>query len=447
MKKYKLLSIVAAFVLSFLAASNMVMANEYRDTKDHYAKESVKRWSEYGVVNGYQGFFRPNDKITRGELAVILNRILSYRNQFQVATNFSDLENKFYTQSVLALNEQGILKGNNNALRPNDTVTREEAAVLLVRAFGLEGKSAGVVAAKDGSEVSVWAKDAITLLMEQQFMKGYEGKVFPKNNLTRAEIVTLLDNMIGQYIDKSGEYEVKQPSNPNQLIIIRAGDVKIKGSVPFNNLILSASKDLTSVYLENAQVKELKILDRADNLILLLEKSKVENLVQKEEKTTVYADQSSEIKSGSRHSFASKDLAEGIKQLQEKKLDFIKLPQVDEVQPRYPETGETITPPAQNEVVDSTDFLVGLPELENDQVIYFTAGNAVILPESVILLKKSNGESTATKVGVKWQSNDIEAIRQGKAGNYTVVVETKTEFTINETNYTKVRFTIKMVIR
>ena len=77
-------------------------ADHYSDTAGHWANAEIDKWSDFGVIKGSEGFFRPNDPITRAELAAILNRIMIYQ---QTADNeFSDLPEKWYTNDILALN-------------------------------------------------------------------------------------------------------------------------------------------------------------------------------------------------------------------------------------------------------------------------------------------------------------------------------------------------------
>ena len=65
-----------AMVVSLFPAS--VMAAEYEDVSGHWAKEHIESFSGLGIVQGSDGLFRPNDPITRGEMAVILDRMMRY---------------------------------------------------------------------------------------------------------------------------------------------------------------------------------------------------------------------------------------------------------------------------------------------------------------------------------------------------------------------------------
>ncbi|MEG2618119.1 MAG: S-layer homology domain-containing protein, partial [Oscillospiraceae bacterium] len=52
----------------------------YADVKGHWGQAAMETWSERGVLRGSGGFCRPDDAITRGELAVLLQRVVGYQN-------------------------------------------------------------------------------------------------------------------------------------------------------------------------------------------------------------------------------------------------------------------------------------------------------------------------------------------------------------------------------
>jgi hypothetical protein len=90
-------------------------------------------------VEGYGGTFRPDDPITRGEMAIIIDRIMRYKT---VGANvFQDLGQAFYTDAVLKLSAAGVIKGDGVRAKPLDPITREEAVVMLGRASGSPRKT------------------------------------------------------------------------------------------------------------------------------------------------------------------------------------------------------------------------------------------------------------------------------------------------------------------
>ena len=128
MRKKTLAALVMALgILCVLVLPAGAEAAGYSDTRGHYAQEAIEAWSGYGVLKGYPGgIFRPDGAITRGELAVVLDRVMGYRNKAE--NTYSDLpEGKWYTDSILHLAGEGILTGDGDGrMDPNAPVTRQE---------------------------------------------------------------------------------------------------------------------------------------------------------------------------------------------------------------------------------------------------------------------------------------------------------------------------------
>ena len=140
MKKKRAIPILLIAILVFAMLSGSVLAANYSDTQGHWAAEQIAKWSDAGILQGADGMFRPNDPITRGEMAVILDRLMDY--QTAASNNFSDLGQAFYTDAILKANAAGVIKGDGATVRPKDNITREEAVVMLGRALGVvEGLS------------------------------------------------------------------------------------------------------------------------------------------------------------------------------------------------------------------------------------------------------------------------------------------------------------------
>lgn len=72
----------------------------YSDIENSFAKNAIIKWTKHKVITGFAGEFRPKVNITRGEFAVILNRILGFDNISTDASIFKDLDDNFYTQSI-----------------------------------------------------------------------------------------------------------------------------------------------------------------------------------------------------------------------------------------------------------------------------------------------------------------------------------------------------------
>ena len=121
----KVISLILA--ISVFASVGIVSAKTtYTDINGHWAEEQIGIWSDYGVISGYNGEFAPNRSITRGEFAVVLNRLMAYDKT--VENRFADLGEKYYTDSILKLNKAGVMQGFDGKISPENSLTREEAA-------------------------------------------------------------------------------------------------------------------------------------------------------------------------------------------------------------------------------------------------------------------------------------------------------------------------------
>ena len=119
---------------------------------------------------------------------MILDNMMDY--QVTAKNNFSDLQARasFYTDAVLKANAAGIIKGSDGTVRPTDKITKEEAAVMMSRAFAVPSASTTKGFA-DYTLVSDWAKSAVFGMEAKGYVSGYEGNFNPKANITRAEAV------------------------------------------------------------------------------------------------------------------------------------------------------------------------------------------------------------------------------------------------------------------
>ncbi|NIK76332.1 putative phosphodiesterase [Paenibacillus castaneae] len=109
-----------------------------------WAKQGIAQAVKAGIVNGYSnGSFRPNAKISRAEMVTMIANAQGLTAKTNVATAFADHADipAWAEAAVSATVEKGIVQGiGANKFAPNQTATRAEAAVILLRALELAGK-------------------------------------------------------------------------------------------------------------------------------------------------------------------------------------------------------------------------------------------------------------------------------------------------------------------
>ncbi len=245
--------LMSSFGTSFAAADTTMetVPQTFKDLNGHWASDAIYKWSAQGVIKGYDGLFRPNDSITRGEMACILDNIMDYQSASK--NTFSDLKaGQFYTNAVLKANAAGIINGNGaTLLRPTDKITREEAVVMMAKAFAVNEGTTSNTQFTDEKEVSSWARSSVFGMEAKGYVNGNKGKFNPKSNITRAEIVAIINNIVKGYYTKAGTYD----DNVAGTVIIKVPDVTLKGVNITENLIIAEGVGEGDVTLDSVTVK------------------------------------------------------------------------------------------------------------------------------------------------------------------------------------------------
>lgn len=186
-----------AFAVTALAVVPASAASPFSDvSEDHPHFNGISTLSKAGVINGYNdGTFKPSQAVTRGQAAKIIVNAFELGTANSVEKlNFKDVNksNEYY-ESITKLAGLGVVKGyNDNSFRPNETVTRGQMAVMIARALDLNAK--GTSPFTDVPEGSSYA-NAVTALYEAGISKGISATEYGVNNkVTRGQLATFIVN-------------------------------------------------------------------------------------------------------------------------------------------------------------------------------------------------------------------------------------------------------------
>jgi len=245
----KLIGILLLTMTLLLAAGGAAWAGAYTDTAGHWAEPAIEKWSGLEVIQGNNGLFRPDDGITRGEMALIIDRIMKYEQQ--AANAFRDLEDTWYTEAVLKLNAAGIMLGAHGLARPLDGILREEAAVMVARSVGMDLLYADPSALPyaDAAQISDWAYAPVAYLTAHGYITDSPVNFRPQEDITRAEVVTLLDNIIGKLWRSGGLYNAAVQGNA----VVAGPKVMLINSDVIGDLII-AGGGTKQVILQNTVI-------------------------------------------------------------------------------------------------------------------------------------------------------------------------------------------------
>lgn len=167
----------------------------FTDTTYHWAKASIDVLIAKGLLAGYSdGTFRPNAGLTRAEAIKV---IAAYMGLEGKESSFADVSSTHWANKLIgAATEAGLMTGyGDGTFRPDEKMSRSELAALIARAFKLTGT--GQTSFKDVKE-NAWSYAYIDALASNQIITGYTDNTFkPAQEITRAEFATIIARLIG----------------------------------------------------------------------------------------------------------------------------------------------------------------------------------------------------------------------------------------------------------
>lgn len=168
---------------------------ELTDIAGHWAENNIKKLFDLGIVSGRpDGTYRPNDNITRAEFAAIL--VKAFNLELQGDKVFADTAAHWAKEIISTAQYHGIVSGyDENTFGPNDPVTREQMAAMIVRTADLTPVNEAPTFL-DSASFSAWAKEAIAEAAAAGIISGYpDGNFGPQDNATKAEAATVVVNL------------------------------------------------------------------------------------------------------------------------------------------------------------------------------------------------------------------------------------------------------------
>lgn len=222
------------------------------DYTGHWAAGDLQTWADKGLLSGYgNGVFKPDQNITRAEWVTLVNRVFNLQTM-AAANGFSDVEQgKTYYSEVMKAVSAGYVSGySDGTFRPQQTVSRQEAAVMLYRLYRLDA-AAAASGSTDAEVLPSFSREAVNTLLSGGFLSGYEDGSFKGGRpVTRAEAVRMIGKLSGEIILQSGSYTQLQAKN---LVISTAG-VTLKDTEVTGNLYLTEGIAGGDILLDNVKV-------------------------------------------------------------------------------------------------------------------------------------------------------------------------------------------------
>ncbi len=155
----------------------------------------------YAYIKGYpNGSFKPNDTITRAEAATIFYRLLTDSTRKAYTTSYNSFKDvpatAWYNTAVSTMAKLGIVNGGSDGyFRPNDPITRAEIAAMIARCDGAYYTGSSTVFSDTYGH---WAASYIARAYELGWINGYGTTYAPDRYISRAETVAVLNRVLNR---------------------------------------------------------------------------------------------------------------------------------------------------------------------------------------------------------------------------------------------------------
>lgn len=173
-----------------------------------WAKEAIERMASLGIINGFaDNTFKPNKNVTRAEFATLLIKTLGISGT--ASEPFTDVTtNDWFYYDVALAYKYNIINGKSTTLfAPNETITRQEMATMMVRAMNVKQTiqvkdiNGTLKIFKDRNLIADWAKENVAIAVEQGLITGMgEGRFAPSDNATRAQAAMIMDRFYHKFM-------------------------------------------------------------------------------------------------------------------------------------------------------------------------------------------------------------------------------------------------------
>ena len=167
-----------------------------QELQGHWGEEEINALIEKGVVQGDGASLHLSDSVTRAEFTAMLLRMFGIEGTSASDVSFNDVTGtEWYADIMRTAFEAGILSGYDNSLRPEDTITREEAVKIADNLSIYLGKemSKAELTFRDGEEISDWAMDSVEKCVGTGIIVGDETGAFrPQSPLSRDEAMVII---------------------------------------------------------------------------------------------------------------------------------------------------------------------------------------------------------------------------------------------------------------
>jgi uncharacterized protein YjdB len=260
-KSKKISSAILLVFLITLFGAFSASAADLSDIKGHWAENEIKAMVSQGIVTGYtDNTFKPGNAISRAEFITIINRAFGFEESAEIS--YTDVKpGDWFAPQIQKARAAGYIAGyEDNTMRPNNKISRQEVAVIIGRILNLDN-NAGLTEVdrfSDAASIPSWSRGAVGAVVAAGYMTGYpDGSFKAGNNITRAEAVVVVGRcLVEEIFSQAGTYG---PATGSQTIdgnaVISVSGVTLQNMVINGDLTIASTVGEGNFTLKNVTVK------------------------------------------------------------------------------------------------------------------------------------------------------------------------------------------------
>lgn len=196
-------------VALFMSMSMITYAAAANDLTGHYFEADMKKLIDKGIMNGFEdGTYRPDDALTRAQFAALIVTALELGaaptdpNE-PGANRFKDVkEDSWYGGAVASASRAGIINGYpDGTFKPNEKISREHMAIMIVNSLRVKGMIIGqekTADFADKKDIHTMSMESVQIVYHLGIIKGTSTqplKFSPKANTTRGMAAAVLNRV------------------------------------------------------------------------------------------------------------------------------------------------------------------------------------------------------------------------------------------------------------
>ena len=447
------------------------------------------------IARAEQKIYMDNEvNISKRDLIILLEKLSgNLGSDIAEIGNYANADEEYIKSSVEKLKGLNIIDEHVSFANLYESPKKEEVYYLLARYIGIEAAE-GKTAFIDDEKLQSWSRGYIKELENLGVIEGKDKSFEPGKVLNRGELRDVIKELFFTVINTSQNFRADENNKSKAFIVVNANDAvieNIKIQTPIlinqkasNGRLRIINSDISKIYiaagsqnfevqLSNSKLQSAKSLGKNISYTNLGSDGKVGPLPNPEEYKPDGRKPVKRIIKGSRSNGSSDSYFGGNNQKEnkaqsDKETEEKATPQdKDIVKPEEKtETGKiTENKKTQSEVLPkvnegtpnkgeknsvsenlSEDFIVLNEHLYADKTLKYKAVNGVTLEDKALIGLKLSGENNGVKLNVKWEGDSLHQVKNAQKGEYRLAVSSLEDLVINDKNYGKVKFIVKIII-